>query len=91
MDCLSKLKECKAGCCGPVPFTRDEWEINKIHKVVKEDVLFSHPSGAVIPLIPGFRCIFLRNDYKCNIYDTRPEICRKFGKIDDVLMNCPYH
>ena len=26
----------------------------------------------------GIRCIHLANDLRCNIYDRRPEVCRKF-------------
>lgn len=25
------------------------------------------------------KCLFLRHDFKCNIYENRPDVCRKFG------------
>ena len=28
------------------------------------------------------KCPFLRHDFKCNIYENRPDVCRKFGEID---------
>ena len=28
------------------------------------------------------KCPFLRADYRCNIYENRPDVCRKFGQIE---------
>lgn len=36
------------------------------------------------------KCPFLRDDYKCNIYDRRPEICRKFGDGSHPLLTCQF-
>ena len=30
------------------------------------------------------KCPFLRADYKCNIYENRPEVCRQFGQIEEL-------
>lgn len=36
------------------------------------------------------KCSFLCDDYKCNIYEHRPTICRKFGKGGHPLLVCRY-
>lgn len=36
------------------------------------------------------KCPFLRTDYKCNIYEHRPAICRKFGDGSHPLLTCQY-
>lgn len=36
------------------------------------------------------KCPFLRTDYKCNIYEHRPTICRKFGDGSHPLLTCKY-
>lgn len=36
------------------------------------------------------KCPFLRDDFKCNIYDSRPALCRKFGTSDERFLNCSY-
>lgn len=30
------------------------------------------------------KCPFLRSDYKCNVYDDRPRICRIYGEIPEL-------
>lgn len=36
------------------------------------------------------KCPFLRADCKCNIYESRPPICRRYGFSSERLMNCEY-
>lgn len=36
------------------------------------------------------KCPFLRADYKCNIYDHRPTICRRFGDGSHQLLICKF-
>lgn len=37
------------------------------------------------------KCPFLRNDCKCNIYQDRPIICRRYGQTDNVrFLHCNY-
>lgn len=36
------------------------------------------------------RCPFQRYDYKCNIYDRRPKICRMFGEGKHKYLQCGY-
>lgn len=30
------------------------------------------------------KCPFLRADRRCNIYENRPDVCRKFGEIPEL-------
>lgn len=46
-------------------------------------------------LTAEFRCVFLDEEWKCRIYDERPEVCRMFGMVpvlDDtgLLLQCPF-
>lgn len=34
------------------------------------------------------KCPFLRADRRCNIYENRPNVCRKFGEIPE--LPCEY-
>lgn len=36
------------------------------------------------------KCPFLRADYKCNIYEHRPLLCRRFGDGSHPLLTCRY-
>ena len=36
------------------------------------------------------RCPFLTYDYKCNIYEDRPFVCREFGSESHPMMKCGY-
>lgn len=70
---------CKEGCsdcCGPVPFTDEEWEKVKDRPKRKED--------------GSLKCQFLI-DNKCSIYEDRPYLCRIFGTTKGVQkLECPH-
>ena len=36
------------------------------------------------------KCPFLRPDCRCNIYNSRPAICRKFGFSPERFLNCEF-
>lgn len=36
------------------------------------------------------KCPFLRADCKCNIYEHRPALCRRFGDGSHPLLTCHY-
>ncbi|MBD5224841.1 MAG: hypothetical protein HDS68_02595 [Bacteroidales bacterium] len=36
------------------------------------------------------KCPFLRADHKCNVYEHRPAICRRFGDGSHPLLTCGY-
>jgi len=70
---------CKQGCadcCGPVPFTDEEWEKVKDRPKRKQD--------------ENLKCQFLI-DSKCSIYADRPFMCRLFGTTKDIkILECPH-
>jgi len=83
MNC--NIKKCKAKCCGAVPIPRDTYKgFSKIRPVVKE--FYIDEDNVIIAFTEDCSCPFLTYDYRCSIYDFRPEICRLFGSSDDDKM-----
>lgn len=69
--------ECKPGCtdcCGPVPFSRAEWQAVKVKK--------HHRRGCL-------DCPYSKGG-ACEIYEQRPFICRLFGATEDPKLACPH-
>lgn len=66
---------CKEGCtdcCGPVPFTVDEWEQippDKRKPLTSHRCQYSGPTG-------------------CEIYEVRPLLCRLFGTVKEEGLTC---
>jgi Fe-S-cluster containining protein len=88
MNCDQCLKECKAACCGCFPIPKELYEKNK-DKIVSP--IKELPIGDDIMLITEYlSCAFLTKDFKCNIYNERPEICRKFGDETHLCLICSY-
>ena len=82
--------QCKAYCCGPVPINKDIYFKNK-HKCfreVKNELWVS--SDMILPDTQQQYCTFLGPDYRCLIYNDRPDPCKKFGKSDSPLLQCPF-
>ncbi len=83
--------KCKAACCYNVPFENGELE-KYADKIVTPVVGTMTVFGAVLALtgnkIKSNKCPFLRADYKCNIYENRPDVCRKMGIVEK--MPCPH-
>lgn len=82
--------KCKAACCYNVPF--ENGELGKYADKIVNMVLGTTPMfGAVFPITANDpkknKCPFLRADYKCNIYENRPDICRKMGTVDKMPCN----
>lgn len=80
-----RLSKCNAQCCYNIAFNNNELERFK-DKIVNP-VLGIVPIGALRVAftsndMENNKCPFLRHDYKCNIYENRPDVCRKFGEID---------
>lgn len=68
---------CEPGCtdcCGPVPFSKWEWE--RIKDKRKGDI-----KTLTCPYAVGGRC---------EIYEQRPLICRLFGAVDVETLRCPH-
>lgn len=85
-----KTSKCNACCCYNIPF--DQNELERFADKIVNPVQFVAPMGpgrhgfAVVAFtderVERNKCPFLRHDFKCNIYDNRPEVCRLFGEID---------
>lgn len=76
-------------CCSVISFDINFFEKNrdKIHHNIIREEIGSSPDGTplIMPLTDDGRCVFLRKDFKCDIYDDKPEICRQFGLRGGVL------
>jgi len=74
--------QCKPGCqdcCGPVPFSRTEW--NRI----------ADKRTTTARKTPSLTCPYAV-DGKCECYEHRPFVCRLFGTVttEGSLMRCPH-
>lgn len=91
-DCSKAVPEiCKADCCGIVPIDNVVWKSNQEKiitsplEVLEMDV---EDFKVVFPITQSANCCFLTEDYKCNIYNLRPKICREFGA--HPKLQCPH-
>jgi len=50
--------------------------------------VIENDEGNIYTFTEDIRCVFLSPDFKCPIYDDRPEVCRKYGLTDE--LPCPY-
>lgn len=96
-ECKKYHCKCKAECCGVVPIPAKIWQRNQ-HKIVRHPVekhkvmAGEHNKVAklcILPLTENGYCPFLNEDLSCNIYDDRPEICKKFGDESHLMLTCP--
>lgn len=89
MNCDTNL--CKAGCCGPVPITKDIMKKHK-DKISKKSTIMPMGNIALIFNIKTLTCGFLDSNLKCKIYNDRPEVCRTFGdgKQKHPLLKCKF-
>lgn len=91
-DCKSMHHKCKAECCrGAIDFSKEFWERNQ-HKVITKPIdILEFPNGQyIIPKTESGYCSFLREDYQCNIYEERPDMCKNYGDESVLNMSCPY-
>jgi len=77
-------RECTDCCSDKVPFSPDEIDaLNKTHPLhlEKVEVLSIEEMGHTAAYLTtgDGKCVFL-NDGRCDIYETRPEICRAYGE-----------
>ena len=82
-----RLHKCKARCCYNIPFDNNELEL--YYDKIINPVICTVPAGrGEVAVTDGNpfenKCPFLREDYKCNIYENRPQICRLFGEIKEL-------
>ena len=84
-----KTGRCAAACCYNVPFANHELE-RFAGSIVSQPVEYEvMECGAILPHTVKIekpsdvlrnKCPFLRHDFKCDIYEDRPEVCRLFGQ-----------
>lgn len=80
-----RLSKCSAQCCYNLAFENGELERfkDKIVNPVIDIVWFGGVRLTITSTnMDSNKCPFLRRDFKCNIYENRPDVCRKFGEID---------
>lgn len=88
-DCKKMHPKCKAQCCGIVPIPKEIYDANK-DKLVRPIVNLLDVVIAYIPVTEDHYCPFLNEDLSCNIYEERPEVCKKFGDESHKMLICPY-
>jgi Fe-S-cluster containining protein len=59
-------------------------------KIDAEEAEHVYVETELDPELKCHRCPFLSYDYKCNIYDDRPFVCREFGTESNIMMKCGY-
>lgn len=83
-----KTWRCKSACCHNIVFTNHELERFSdkiINSVISREPMFGSDVLAITNPDPmKNKCPFLRADYRCNIYENRPDVCRKFGEIPEL-------
>lgn len=98
---MSKCRthKCKAACCYnialPIGFLTQFADkiVNKVIDIapVPYNPEFPPSEFAYTSENPALnKCPFLRVDYKCNVYEHRPLLCRKFGDGSHPLLTCHY-
>lgn len=97
------VSKCKASCCYNVPLSISY--INSHRKKIVNPIIelvarseVETKDDKVIPMTSrdasSNKCPFLRSDYRCNVYGSRPHLCKIFGeekyeKLSDFL-RCSY-
>lgn len=88
MNCSNCIKSCEAKCCGVVPLPDSVWEKHTpVREVIKK---FDMGNGYTVGMTKDAYCPFLSKDFRCTIYEDRPEVCKKFGDETEILMTCSY-
>lgn len=94
-----KTYKCHARCCYNIvlPIGMLEQFADKIvNKVIATSPMPYNPEFPPSEMVEtsdnpaNNKCPFLRADYKCNIYEHRPLICRKFGEGGHPMLVCKY-
>jgi len=98
MNCLPFHKHCHAECCSDsAPLPRDlitrfaDKVINAPIEIIedKDEVsVFENEEPSYLYKTAMGICMFLNTDYSCNIYESRPTICRKFGDETHPFLCC---
>ena len=100
MKTKCNVKECRASCCYSAPIPKSYFTALK-NRLVRPILRFEDEGDNpelgghnVVAItnedIAENRCPFQRYDYRCNIYDRRPKICRMFGEGSHKYLQCGY-
>ena len=98
--CEPYIHICKARCCGVFPIEEEIFERNK-DKIVEplaeiQKVKAMHDGKEIYCYILStytMQCAFVKPNLRCNIYDDRPLVCRRFGVCDPErfpMLHCPF-
>jgi Fe-S-cluster containining protein len=80
---------CRAECCGIVPIPKELAKKHEKMAQVKAVEIMPFSDNDIVPMTEDAFCIFLdRDTKKCVIYEERPDVCRKYGLIED--LQCQY-
>jgi Fe-S-cluster containining protein len=90
-SCFKCHSRCKAQCCGPTPISRRVWNKHQ-DKIQTEpyEILEIDQTDDIVPVTVELKCVFLKEDYTCAIYEDRPDVCKKFGNETHPLLVCPF-
>lgn len=82
---------CYAACCGIVPFSPAQFNGNK-HLLQRKVEVVPFVGDTVVAVDENLVCGFLTQDFKCAIYDNRPEVCRLFARKGEThpMLKCPH-
>lgn len=69
--------DCKAMCCQNISVLSEK-EILRIKNYIKKNNIQPVNRNNILTQENANKCPFLNEEYKCNIYPVRPEICRWF-------------
>lgn len=81
------LHKCDAYCCYNIAF--EHGELERFSSMIVNPVITFIPFGCIRIAMTDMdpdknKCPFLRADRRCNIYENRPDVCRKFGEIPEL-------
>lgn len=83
-DCSKAVPSlCKGDCCGVIPIDTVIWMAFK-EKRAQDPIRTEYIGPTVFPITKDFKCCFLNENFQCNIYDYRPQVCRDYGKLEDL-------
>lgn len=98
-NCKDYLDECKAECCGIIPFEESFFDENR--KNIQMEIIEEHLCLAGVPndfekkkyvfaITENLDCCFKTKENTCAIYEKRPDICRIFGNESMKCLSCPH-
>lgn len=91
-----RVNECHAACCYNIPMDKGYFSAYR-KKTARPIIRFEDAQyGNVIAVTDEDwkknKCPFLNDECRCNIYDVRPSVCRKFGVDieESKFLRCPH-